>query len=153
MGFGFRPLIRASTETDQATAVGTQVTILLAGPVWSLISGVAVLVLPRLPARNAFWRLAVLWFGLVSVQEFAGYLVDGFTEAWPMADGPRPARRRRRIELGEPRAVGNTLSMGTSSGHDRHTGRRPTSLGAPQSSRFGGRVVAYVEACVASAAV
>lgn len=77
VGFGFRPVIHASTETDPATAVGTQVTILLAGPVWSLISGLVVLALPQVPVRHAFWRLAVLWFGLVSVQEFSGYLVVG----------------------------------------------------------------------------
>ena len=77
VGFGFRPVIHASTETDPATAVGTQVTILLAGPVWSLISGLVVLALPQVSARHAFWRLAVLWFGLVSVQEFSGYLVVG----------------------------------------------------------------------------
>ncbi len=73
--------IHASTESDPATAVVTQVTILLGGPVWSLISGLVVLALPQLPARHTFWRLAVLWFGLVSVQEFSGYLVVGaFTD-------------------------------------------------------------------------
>ncbi|MDQ2790646.1 MAG: hypothetical protein M3Y73_13410 [Actinomycetota bacterium] len=81
VGFGFRPIIHASTETDPATAEATRITILLVGPVWSLISGLVVLALPQAPARHTFWRLAVLWFGLVSVQEFSGYLVLGaFTD-------------------------------------------------------------------------
>lgn len=48
----------------------------LAGPVFSLLSGVVVLALPtdRLPP---VWRLVVLWLGLLSVQEFSGYLITG----------------------------------------------------------------------------
>ncbi|MPQ97392.1 hypothetical protein GB931_05520 [Modestobacter sp. I12A-02628] len=48
----------------------------LAGPLFSLVSGLLVLALPtsRLPG---VWRLAVTWFGLVSVQEFSGYLITG----------------------------------------------------------------------------
>lgn len=48
----------------------------LAGPVVSLVSGLLILALPvyRLPA---FWQLTVLWLGLLSVQEFSGYLITG----------------------------------------------------------------------------
>ncbi len=41
------------------------------------MSGVVVLSLPQLRARHGFWRLAILWFGLISVQEFSGYLITG----------------------------------------------------------------------------
>jgi hypothetical protein len=58
-------------QTDTQTVVTA-----LAGPVFSLVSGLLILALPtgRLPA---FWRLAVLWLGLLSVQTFAGYLITG----------------------------------------------------------------------------
>ncbi|MGI9149235.1 MAG: hypothetical protein ACR2IK_22255 [Chloroflexota bacterium] len=45
----------------------------LAGPIFSLVSGCLILSLPRL--RSGFWGLAVLWLGLLSVQEFTGYLL------------------------------------------------------------------------------
>ncbi|MGI8608316.1 MAG: hypothetical protein ACR2MY_03665 [Candidatus Dormibacteria bacterium] len=74
---GQQPVIHPSSEDDNAATVGAKVFIALAGPLWSLVSGVVVLALPQVPASRAFWRLAVLWFGLLSVQEFSGYLFVG----------------------------------------------------------------------------
>jgi hypothetical protein len=50
-----------------------QVVHLLAGPAGSLLIGVAILL--AVPAASGFWRLCLLWFGALSVQEFTGYLM------------------------------------------------------------------------------
>jgi len=70
-------VIYPGSEDDHAATVGARVLIALSGPVWSLVSGAIVLALPQLPASRGFWRIAVLWFGLLSVQEFSGYLMVG----------------------------------------------------------------------------
>ncbi len=50
-----------------------RITTALAGPFFSLISGLLILALPRF--GRGFWRLFVMWLGLLSVQEFVGYLM------------------------------------------------------------------------------
>ncbi|MBA2699734.1 MAG: M50 family metallopeptidase [Nocardioidaceae bacterium] len=57
-----------------------QAFIALAGPVVSLVVGAAVIALPRRPSGDAFVPLLVLWFGLLNLQEFAGYLVTGIID-------------------------------------------------------------------------
>jgi hypothetical protein len=61
---------------DHSTIVGEQVVTALAGPLLSLLTGLVILALP-LSKLAPFWRLAALWMGLLSVQEFSGYLVTG----------------------------------------------------------------------------
>lgn len=68
-------VIRSGTYADPA--VGGPQVILLAVPVGALVCGLVVLALPQLPAPHGFWRQAVLWFGLVSVQQFCTDLVVG----------------------------------------------------------------------------
>ena len=53
-----------------------QVITALAGPLLSLLSGLVILALP-LSRLAPFWRLYVVWLGLLSVQEFSGYLITG----------------------------------------------------------------------------
>lgn len=78
---GLHPVVHPLFEDDNASTVGTKVFIALAGPIFSLVSGVVVLALPQLGAVHGFWRLTILWFGLISVQEFSGYLITGlFTD-------------------------------------------------------------------------
>ena len=76
-------LLQGGSPTMYAYAVdntglddGQEIVTALAGPLFSLVSGLVVLALPRSSLR-AFWRLAVLWLGLLSVQEFNGYLITG----------------------------------------------------------------------------
>ncbi|GGF98226.1 hypothetical protein GCM10007304_10270 [Rhodococcoides trifolii] len=73
---GNSPTLGAFSVDPHATTDGERIATALGGPLFSLVSGVVVLTLPtsRLPA---FWGLAVLWFGLLSVQEFSGYLITG----------------------------------------------------------------------------
>ena len=78
---GQRPVIFPGSEDDNAVTVGAKVFIALGGPVWSLFSGALVLALLQVRGASPFWRLAVLWYGLLSVQEFSGYLIVGlFTD-------------------------------------------------------------------------
>ncbi len=67
--YGFAVDDRSATEAQHLVTV-------LAGPVFSLVTGLLVLSLP-VRSLPVFWHLAVLWFGLVSVQEFSGYLITG----------------------------------------------------------------------------
>lgn len=76
-------LLQGGSPTMYAYAVdttglddGQQIVTALAGPLSSLVSGLVVLALPR-ASLGAFWRLAVLWLGLLSVQEVSGYLITG----------------------------------------------------------------------------
>ncbi len=67
--FGFSVDSRTATDRQHVATA-------LAGPVLSLVAGLAILALP-VTKLEAFWRLAVLWLGLLSVQEFSGYLITG----------------------------------------------------------------------------
>jgi hypothetical protein len=73
---GNSPTVRAFSVDTGADSDGERIATALGGPLFSLVSGLVVLTLPvdRLPT---FWRLTVLWFGLLSVQEFSGYLITG----------------------------------------------------------------------------
>ena len=61
---------------DDALTDRQEIVTALAGPLVSLLTGVAVLATPR-SRLPPFWRLTVLWTGLLSVQEFSGYLITG----------------------------------------------------------------------------
>jgi hypothetical protein len=74
---GQTPVIYPGSEQDGAATVGSRVLIAAAGPLWSLLSGMVVLSFPQVSRRRGFLRLLILWFGLLSVQEFAGYLFVG----------------------------------------------------------------------------
>ena len=67
--FGFSVDSRTATDRQQVVTA-------LAGPVLSLLTGLVILALP-VTRLEPFWRLAVLWLGLLSVQEFSGYLITG----------------------------------------------------------------------------
>ncbi len=63
-------------SVDQSTAgAATRILTAMAGPAFSLVSGLALLAVR--PRGSGFWSLARLWTGLLSVQEFAGYLITG----------------------------------------------------------------------------
>jgi hypothetical protein len=47
----------------------------LVGPLFSLVSGLIALLAPR--RGRGFWRLFTIWFGVLSVQSFFGYLMTG----------------------------------------------------------------------------
>lgn len=64
-------------SVDQTPAdASTRILTAMAGPTASLVTGLAVLAAPR-GRTTTFWTLTWLWTGLLSVQEFAGYLVTG----------------------------------------------------------------------------
>jgi len=67
--FGFS--VDQQSQTNEQAIVTA-----LAGPVFSLVSGLLVLAVP-IGRLAPIWRLVVLWFGLLSVQEFSGYLITG----------------------------------------------------------------------------
>lgn len=74
LAYGFHPRLYAGhVAVDEARSTAQKVAIDLAGPIFSLLSGCIILRLPRMAA--GFWRLVVLWLGLLSVQEFTGYLL------------------------------------------------------------------------------
>ena len=73
---GGRPTMYAYAVDNSGLDDGQQIVTALAGPVFSLVSGLVVLALPR-TSLPAFWRLAVLWLGLLSVQELSGHLITG----------------------------------------------------------------------------
>ncbi|MGU3435811.1 hypothetical protein ACNHUS_22675 [Actinomycetes bacterium M1A6_2h] len=73
---GNSPTLGAFSVDPHATSDGERIATALGGPLFSLVSGIVVLTLPT-SGLPAFWRLAVLWFGLLSVQEFSGYLITG----------------------------------------------------------------------------
>jgi len=76
LSLGATPMVFAGHEDHVPTlSAGREVVTALAGPLFSLVSGLAVLLLPR--RGRGFGRLFVLWFGVLSVQNFAGYLMTG----------------------------------------------------------------------------
>jgi hypothetical protein len=70
--FGFS--VDGPTATDRQ-----QVLTALAGPLLSLLTGLGILALP-VSRLAPSWRLTVLWLGLLSVQEFSGYLITPVRE-------------------------------------------------------------------------
>lgn len=76
LALGLRPVLYASSVDYLITgSASEQITTALAGPLFSLVSGLLILALP--PRGGAFARLFVLWLGLQSCQEFFGYLITG----------------------------------------------------------------------------
>jgi hypothetical protein len=67
---GNSPVMFGFSVEDRSTTDRQQVVTALAGPALSLISGLAVLALP-IGAVPVFWRLTLVWLGLLSVQEFS----------------------------------------------------------------------------------
>ena len=76
VALGLSPTMYGDSVETHATTDTQQVVTALAGPVASLVIGLAVLALPE-PRWSPVWRLALLWFGLLDVQEFSGYLITG----------------------------------------------------------------------------
>lgn len=75
LALGLSPVVRPfSVDTGGVTAAQHAITA-AAGPLFSLVSGLVVLALPRF--GTPFGRVFVLWSGLVSVQECTGYLITG----------------------------------------------------------------------------
>lgn len=72
---GHDPILRPSSVDTGSAPGGEQVVTNAAGPLVSLGTGLLVLALPQ--RGSVFTRLLVLWFGLLSVQEFSGYLITG----------------------------------------------------------------------------
>lgn len=62
-----------SVDVPDYRSDSEHITTALAGPFFSLISGLLILALPRF--GRGFWRLFVMWLGLLSVQEVVGYLM------------------------------------------------------------------------------
>lgn len=73
LAYGFHPRLYAGHVTVDGAATLQTIASDLAGPIFSLLSGCLILSLPRV--ARGFWSLAVLWLGLLSVQEFTGYLL------------------------------------------------------------------------------
>jgi len=74
LAYGLHPRLYAGhVSVAETTSTAQTVVIDLAGPIFSLLSGGIILSLPRV--ASGFWRLVVLWLGLLSVQEFTGYLL------------------------------------------------------------------------------
>jgi hypothetical protein len=73
ISFGLYPVVRPFS-VDYGTATNLQnIVIDLTGPFVSLVSGLLILAIARV--GRGFWGLFWLWLGLLSVQEFTGYLV------------------------------------------------------------------------------
>lgn len=70
---GFHPVVHPfSVDTNVITNQQNIIT-LLTGPIVSLVVGFLFLNLPLV--KNSFWRLVLLWMGLLGIQEFFGYLM------------------------------------------------------------------------------
>jgi hypothetical protein len=75
LAMGLDPVMRPfSVDAGGVTPAQRAITA-AAGPLFSLVSGLAVLALPQ--SGTPFGRLFALWFALLSVQEFNGYLIIG----------------------------------------------------------------------------
>lgn len=73
ISFGLYPVVRPfSVNYGIATNI-QNIVIDLTGPFVSLVSGLLILAIARV--GRGFWGLFWLWLGLLSVQEFTGYLV------------------------------------------------------------------------------
>jgi hypothetical protein len=75
LAFGVKPTVYAAYETHPSLSPGREAVVALAGPLFSLVSGLIALVAPH--RGRGFWRLFVIWFGVLSVQSFFGYLLTG----------------------------------------------------------------------------
>src|SRR2546421_12242750 len=75
LAFGVTPTVCAGHEPHAALSPGREAVVALAGPLFSLLSGLIVLLAPR--RGRGFWRLFMVWFGVLSVQGFFGYLITG----------------------------------------------------------------------------
>lgn len=73
---GRAPVMYGYAVDDDSVTDTEDVVTALAGPVVSLLLGLAALSLPVRP-RSPFWALTLLWGGLVAVQNVAGYLITG----------------------------------------------------------------------------
>ena len=72
---GATPTVYASYENHAPLSSTGEILIALAGPVFSLVSGFVVLALYR--SGRGFGYLFGTWFGIVSAQNFFGYLMTG----------------------------------------------------------------------------
>ncbi len=91
---GRSPELFAFSVDQGAGTEGQRLATALAGPLFSLVSGLALLAVP-LRGLSPFWRLTWLWLGLASVQSFNGYLITGplvtagdIGNAWDLLDVP-----------------------------------------------------------------
>ncbi|HMC08792.1 MAG TPA: hypothetical protein VKL22_05690 [Actinomycetota bacterium] len=75
LAFGVTPTVYAGHETHAVLSPGREAVVALAGPLFSLVSGLIVLLAPR--RGRGFWRLFKVWFGVLSIQSFFGYLMTG----------------------------------------------------------------------------
>ena len=73
---GNHPVVHGFSVEDGSRTDRQDIVTALAGPFFSLVSGLVVLGMPT-GRLGAFWALTVLWTGLLSVQEFSGYLITG----------------------------------------------------------------------------
>jgi hypothetical protein len=73
MSFGLHPVVRPFSVDSGIATNAQNIVIELAGPFVSLVSGILILAITRV--GRGFWGLFWLWLGLLSVQEFSGYLI------------------------------------------------------------------------------
>lgn len=75
LAFGLRPTQYTGAVAFVPEPAGaTGAAIALAGPVFSLVTGLALIALGT-RRSGSWWRLLVMWFAFVSVMEFVGYLM------------------------------------------------------------------------------
>lgn len=77
LALGLSPTMHAFSVNIGATTSNQEIVTALAGPLLSLVTGLVLLVIHQVMRQPGFWRLTVLWMGLLGVQVFAGYLVTG----------------------------------------------------------------------------
>ncbi len=75
LALGGEPTVYSGSENHATLSPTREILVALAGPVFSLISGFAVLVLYR--SGRGYGYLFGTWFGIVSAQNFFGYLMTG----------------------------------------------------------------------------
>jgi hypothetical protein len=76
LALGLRPTVYPNQVSFAVTGTaGQQVATALAGPVFSLVLGLALLA--ALTAVRGFWGLLLFWLATLDVQEFCGYLMTG----------------------------------------------------------------------------
>ncbi len=75
LALGGEPTVYSGSEDNPSLSPTREFLVALAGPVFSLVSGFAVLTLYR--SGRGFGYLFGTWFGIVSAQNFFGYLMTG----------------------------------------------------------------------------
>src|SRR5437588_12406167 len=75
LAFGVKPTVYAGYETHAQLSPGREAVVALVGPLFALVGGRLALLAPR--RGRGFWRLFTIWFGVLSVQSFFGYLMTG----------------------------------------------------------------------------